>query len=140
MNKLNDELFGPVQRQWLENLERYPDRQCKGRLGDMTENGYEACCLGELLLTDVRMKGGSIMEIIQDGDSFYDEDGDSEVLANSFVDFGLHGSGGEFRDGAQLINDGSFDSLADMNDKGFTWPEIAQWVRENPEQVFERKV
>jgi len=117
-------------KMWLTTLEQHPERQTISVLG-RTEGKF--CCLGQLchLLYEedeiTTSKNGEFY--------FYGSDFDSELLPKEIVDF-MH-----FFDNSGCIeedreSDDRKYSLADMNDNGTTWPEIANFIRENPEKVF----
>jgi len=133
--KLKGDLYmkiGPIQEQWLQRLEQHPELQTNARLGELTEDGYRACCLGEYLLTYHRCLGTDISRlfnngVLQDGDDYY-------VLVESFDDLGLQD------DAAHIFGDCEYDSLAEMNDNGVSWPEIAAYIRKYPEMVFTKSI
>lgn len=120
--------LGNIQKAWIKSLREHPERQIIGVLGFKQHGSYKACCLGEYLLT---VKG----EACWDGDIF--KDGNSDIsLDTIWEEVGLRGKEGE------LLNnftggDGKFyHCLSGMNDEGYTWPEIADYVEANPENVF----
>ena len=136
--------LGPVQEQWLKNLEAYPERQCDGILGQKRDDGsYVACCLGEFLLTYYRAQGW--VEPFKNGGYLYDDD-EQETLSYSADALGLNSENGGLRDPVTdkiyVVSETMprITCLASMNDHGWSWPEIAAFVRENPELVFFKSV
>lgn len=134
-------ILGPVQTQWLANLRAYPERQMKNKLGTGTAEHYLACCLGELLLTKHRHDGT---------EPFFDDDGDlrcfedddnldsSYGVLEDYGRFGLYTNAGwinvnNLRHDEPLAD---LDSLARLNDEGWTWPQIADLIERNPEAFF----
>lgn len=112
---------------WLTTLEQHPERQTTDVLAKVgeTEKDYKFCCLGQLchLLYEED-------EIVRDDQNCnYGKDKTTYILPQEIVDFmGFNGQVGEIAEKEE--------SLADMNDNGVTWPEIAKFIRENPEKVF----
>ena len=109
---------------WLATLEQHPERQTQGKLGT---NDNKFCCLGQLC--DLLYEKNEI-STTTDGELKYGQEGDSMYLPNEVVDFM------GFYDWSGIIDEGK-SSLAEMNDAGATWPEIAKFIRENPEKVFD---
>lgn len=119
--------LGPIQEAWLQSLEQHPERQLQGALGKKNDDGsYKACCLGELgLIASLCEWSNNILHIIgQPGLAF--------TLSNIYNKVGLRGSNG--------VAMPPHDSLARLNDRGVTWPEIAAIVRANPESYFNESV
>lgn len=135
--------LGVIQEQWLKNLEEHPERQTGGRLGRKNEDGgYSACCLGEYLITYRKQQGLSDDEIWT-GEQLLDGDSYSDVsLEESWEDMGLYNTEGNFKDNTLITasNGNAYDSLAEMNDSGITWPEIARHIRENIDLVFQHSM
>lgn len=105
--------FGPKQLEWLDSLDKHPERQLKGRLGIRDKKSHKACCLGEYgLITD-------ICEFSFSG-SLYS--GDSLTGLVSYKKVGLHSSSGSTRTP-------KLPSLAELNDQRLIWPEIATYLR-----------
>ena len=74
----------------------------------------------------------------EDGEIY---DGSSDYPKNSFEDIGLITYTGEFKgDEYHQIGDNKYDCLADANDDGATWLEIAEFIENNPEVVFNKSV
>lgn len=129
--------LGEVQKLWVENLRKHPERQTSEVLGFKDkETGYKACCLGELLLCKYRLnkkkmpfdKRGNILS-----------DGDLESLIGNYKDLGLKSSIGhvDFVRDEEITHD---QSLAEANDSGFSWKEIAEFIEKYPEKVFTKSV
>ena len=126
--------LGPVQERWVQFLEQHPDLQGTSRLGYIVRDGEnlcdgtKMCCLGAALFTLYPYKVGSL-----------DDYGYKLSLETTYKILGLNNPRGSLK---VSFTEGRmhFYSLAEMNDKGFTWPEIAAYIRANPENVFERSV
>lgn len=118
--------LGPNQLKWLEAMESGEYRQGFGVLYSTIESAY--CCLG------VAKKVLDLPE-----DSIY-------CLEKSYREIGLKSSEGmfcQFVKKASADGDGdiSYDSLVSLNDsEEFSFKDIAQIIRDNPENVFERSV
>lgn len=124
---------GPVQRLWLDNLRKYPERQTTNRLGEGTPENYQACCLGELLLCYHKAKNLELPFI----DDYIMDDESNAVLCCSFERLGLKDETGRFMEPQdQEINC----SLSTLNDEEMSWPEIADFVENNFEKVFNKSV
>lgn len=120
--------LGPVQRAWIKSLREHPERQAPGRLGKkVNDDEYTACCLGE---------GGLIAGVCHwDGDRIRVIGGSRHSLSNeSYKALGLMGSCGETKD---MVEE---NSLANLNDRDVTWPEIADILEKNPHQYFTHAV
>ena len=106
---------------WLTTLEQHPERQTTGYL---KKSNNKMCCLGQLCDLLYEPNETQLLE----GDYYsYGEDENIEDLPEEVVEFmGFYGPYGEL--------DNS--TLAQLNDDGITWPEIAKFIRENPEKVF----
>lgn len=120
--------FTKLQLEWLEALESGQYEQCEGKLYDGT--GY--CCLG----VAERIRDPNSSKLNPERPSFtLDDEG---VNAYSLI-----GDCGELKDTlcmGTLDEDGEeliAESLAVLNDSfGWTFKQIAEFIRENPEQVF----
>lgn len=127
--------MGPLQKLWVKSLREHPERQMSGALGviDHQTGTYQARCLGELKMCALRSIGENPFNVfyrsIMDG-------ADTASLSVSYEDFGLYGPLGYF-DGAALKGN---ISLANANDAGITWPEIADFIEQNPTAVFTKSV
>jgi hypothetical protein len=118
--------LGKVQKAWVSDLRKYPERQDDGRLGKVIKlkDGYHirCCCLGQAEITMNGMPKGT--SICSGGSSF--------GLEGSYKQLGLHSMMGVFQGG--LLE--GHDSLANANDGGVTWEVIANFIEKNPEVVF----
>jgi hypothetical protein len=106
------------QKQWLEALESGEYRQTVEKLHD--DKGF--CCLGvacEILDIPSAKKGSTWM---------YDG---CDVYASAEVVQKLH-----LHDSHGALATFGLGSLANMNDAGSTFAQIAKFIRENPDQVF----
>lgn len=142
--------IGPLQEIWLNHLETHPGRQMTGKLGRLENNEnkvkYKACCLGQALVCLKQFSQGDSFNV----ESLFAADGDmlepgSNVrydLTNSFHELGLRDSVGSFT--GEVVyskkDSSAICSLANLNDQGWTWSEIAKFVRSNPNRVFTKSV
>lgn len=127
--------LGKLQKAWIKSLKEHPERQMTKYLGKGTPKNYTACCLGQLLITDCKLKKKRI-PFNKEG---HLENGTITSLQNSFKKYGLRDEEGIFE---EFYTHGNFTylGLADMNDYGLTWTEIADFVEENPDMVFTKSV
>jgi hypothetical protein len=132
--------LGPIQELWLYRLENYPERQTDSELGHLNDDGesYQACCLGEYLITYKRCNKIPFAELWEL--SNLSDDSDLEVLSGSFIDLGLHDESGEIVGGYTDEKGQNFESLAELNDHGFSWDEIAAIIRERSEDIFTKSI
>ena len=145
--------LGKIQKAWVESLKANPQRQMTNKLGKGTPKDYTACCLGELLCVRARLRKKKLPftsnNIIRDGGF-----SSSISLDVSFNQLGLKSDIGQIDfsiDGAKdwlnqskpkskgIETNGIF-CLANMNDNGWTWPEIAEFIQKFPEAVFTKSV
>lgn len=115
--------LGPLQRKWVEALRSGEYRQTKGYL--LMEGAY--CCLGVACLSI-----GLSPEHALGADVF---DGSYVAVLPPLVKDGMRFRGwcGEFRN---ATDDERYQSLADLNDGGKTFDEIADFVEAHSEAVF----
>lgn len=135
-------VIGPLQEQWLQSLEQHPERQMSYKLGEKKPDGsYKACCLGEagiisgtcywnehgqLAIKDEYL----IIPIWKGGKAIHTLDGEAYKIMG-------------FNSEAAKASDASADNhmtLAEMNDDGKTWPEIAAMIRKDPSRWFNKSV
>lgn len=126
--------LGKLQKMWVEQLRKHPERQTRGILGKGTPQDYQACCLGELHLCAHRLKKKKLPFV----NGVVVDTTNTECLEYSYEKYGLRsdigylkGKSGEWRDGF---------ALAEMNDNSVPWTEIADFIEQNPEKVFTRSV
>lgn len=128
--------LGPKQKQWIKDLKKYPERQTAYYLGSKENGKIQACCLGQGLITllgEEAFLGGSYIE---------DGEGETSCLENSFKLLGLRSAIGTFKEKVYLEEftfprgGGGFSSLLAMNDNGVPWKVIADYMEEQPENVF----
>ena len=136
MNKFE---LGPLQKMWLEQLRKHPERQISHCLGYGTPKEYKACCLGELHLCAHRLAN---KKLPFDSNNRICDDSIYGTLSYSYEQYGLNSSVGqsvkEFT--TSFIEDKSFYTLAQANDGGVSWPEIADIIEKNPENFFTKSV
>lgn len=101
----------------------------KGSLGKGTPKDYKACCLGELLCVVARADKKKLPFV--DGRILASDRSDYSLDTFTTKKLGLRDSVGSI-----LNNKPSIRTLASMNDKGKTWIEIAQYIRQNPHLIF----
>lgn len=126
--------LGKIQKAWLSDLRKYPERQYNSSLGikDLSGN-IKACCLGQALLTLCEIEVTEPTWKVT-ATSIYlrlDDEGFFNYLHNSFQKLGLRDGTGSFID-----KNLKHESLAQMNDGGLSWSEIADYIETNPENVF----
>lgn len=99
----------------------------KDYLGEKCGEEYKACCLGELALIAgvADWDEGGLLKV-RSGISY------SYCTLPNYKDLGL-------RSGSGASNNG-LTTLANLNDEGVTWPEIAKIIRENPENYLSKSV
>lgn len=130
--------LGPIQKAWVDNLRKHPERQATGFLGRGIPESYTACCLGEGLVTYCKMKNIKLPFI----DGFiidFNEDKNLKsdcILDFSYKELGLRTSTGRII--GKHLNNRTY--LTQANDSGVSWPEIADFIEENPEAVFTHSV
>jgi len=127
--------LGPIQTRWVESLEAHPERQGKGRLGirDLATGEYRACCLGEGgLIAGVCKWDGEYIKTISNSPFYLSEE--------AYAALGLRNQLGAFISGPHEVGSVTVNSLADANDEGATWSEIAAFIRANPEEIFKESV
>lgn len=124
--------LGPIQKQWLSDLRKYPERQMRKMLGAEQGDGtLRLCCLGQGLITLCEINNQTPM--FRGGHLF--DGGDDTCLEESYKKLGLIESTGWLATQATM-NGRWFHSLLSMNDNGLTWPEIADYIEANPTNVF----
>ena len=131
--------LGKIQKEWVKALEAHPERQMKEALGQGSPKDYKACCLGELLLVECRLKkkklpfyDGTIMDKSEYGVSVSE-------LQETYSKFGLRTESGRFTE-AIVHNGERFWSLVSLNDSGASWTDIAKIIKKNPEKIFTKSV
>lgn len=131
--------LGPLQKRWVQTLRAYPERQLTGSLGNFEwEDGeinycdYRACCLGQ---AQILLHEGELDKFL-DGTTLINEDQNDGVLGeNDWQKYRLRSKVGTLQKSVK-IGGQIFSDLADMNDESMTWPEIADYIEQHPENVF----
>ena len=139
--------FNKSQLAWLEDLESGDFKRCYGQLCSISKTGkLSFCCLGLACERFVSKKNIEVLE-----NDFNDDgkllsyaktyEGQEGKLPNSVVaKLKLHNDCGAFS--LELLSekykrkvDGNLD-LASLNDDGWSFKEIAKFIKENTEAVF----
>ena len=132
--------LGPIGKAWVKSLRENPERQMSSQLGEKNEDGtYKACCLGEYALVASEMNP-SIAQLVEwdsHGELYC---GSIEFLEDAYKELGLKSYRGSLSKPLVVSDDVVYYSLADMNDDGMSWPEIADYVEANPHNVFTKPV
>lgn len=144
--------LGPIQQAWIADLRANPGKQITGTLATKKEDGtVGACCLGQALITICRLEGMDepwIKRVVFDREDLRDGmegDFDTKVL-KSYKKLGLKSSNGVFDTTSDIqpqpakVGDKEYLCLTEMNDKGMTWLEIADFIEANPDLVFNKFV
>ena len=125
--------LGPIQEQWLKELESGKWGQGPNFLGIPEENKW--CCLGVAL--QILKCGATDQGFLWDGNfSSY------ENLMVSHVRLGLRDGNGTFtssiltEEQKNIIGEADHGSLTEMNDAGVSFTKIASFIRSKPEVVF----
>lgn len=136
--------LGILQKEWIKSLREHPERQTKDILGYREDDGsYKACCLGELLICYRKLQGVDLFDFNGTKDYLIDGVEDYGSLYESYEEFGLHTPNGaiyKLSVGNDPLDIRSQNSLAQANDNGFTWLQIADFIENNPEAVFTKSV
>lgn len=140
--------LGSLQKAWLADLRGHPERQTEGVLGrTMKRNGdMLLCCLGQAKITLHEFNGGNAIDLFIERKNdatgsflgiweLWDGSSDAD-LADSYEELGLYNADGLIAWSGEDVGCGRYNSLAAMNDSGVTWPEIADFIEEQPERVF----
>jgi hypothetical protein len=123
-----------LHKEWIADLRRYPERQRPRTLGYIAEGCTYACCLGQLLLTADRLGLEEARWFESRLFSLNGSDVDMDIV--DYDKFGLASPAGNIQGGWQYNKHTKFTSLADANDGGATWSEIADFIEQNPDKVF----
>ena len=125
-----------IREAWLQELEEYPERQIEGHLGSKFPDGTEKyCCLGQLCKITISEENTEYKTGYSSEQDIYFK-GHSLVLPVEVVNLvGLRSVGGDLKTPFS-VKGKFYTSLSAMNDDAFTWPEIAAYIRANPENVF----
>lgn len=157
--------LGKIQKEWVKSLKAHPKRQIEGILGKRYENkpGYKACCLGELLMCEARIRHKKLPFVNLREDALkravYNteaeiKDGTSiSYLSESYKRLGLRSHDGNVansyidritdfvnKNHTKAVNIPSCFSLASMNDNKIPWPLIAEVIEKYPEAFFTKSV
>ena len=112
--------LGPLQKKWVKTLRSGKYKQGKEAL----KKGEKYCCLG--VLCDIEQK------LTTEG--YVKGTGNEAYLPKTLVSkYSFHSEEGNLKN----YSNGK-PSLVVMNDKGYTFKEIADFIEQNPEQVFKQ--
>lgn len=134
--------IGPLQYAWLTELRAHPELQTTDILGFKRneEEGY--CCLGLALICIHKNEGtelvysaaGNLLDCNSDNDF-------SNTTLSQFEKIGLRSNIGTINMSAIPYKERpSCSNLAELNDDGWSWPQIADFIEKYPEAVFTRSV
>lgn len=151
----------PFIQEWLAYLENNPEKQHASTLGYVdpeTKELMKACCLGaylylsekeSLVTKSIKHEHSSDTCVILDGVLPIGNDYKSheQFLVASYKKLHLRTETGQLAGPIQqewkkkyfsneFLSDWNLQSLANMNDCNISWPRIARFIRENPEQIF----
>jgi hypothetical protein len=136
--------LGQLQTKWVEALESGEYQQGHERLCHVSGGGCFHCCLGvalELLPESIR---GPIVDVDPEDDDGLDGrvrryGEETHVLpAAAKVAYRMRDESGLFDEGGDAPEDATMHgSLAEMNDFGWSFREIAAFLRKYPDLVFE---
>lgn len=131
--------LGPIQKQWIEDLRKYPERQAPYGLASRIAGEIKACCLGQLILTDCELTG---KEAEWEGSTLhcFGKPG-ATAFVHNYTDYGLNSLNGAIKGGYYLEYEREkYHALAYANDRGVPWSVIADFIEQNPEAVFTKSV
>lgn len=128
--------LGPLQKEWVDTLRKYPERQITSRLGFKDiEGNLHLCCLGQACL--IAGHGKFNPRNLQ-GEEVLSDEGDEGNFCN-YDSLGLIYVNGPLVN-SLIYKNHKFWSLAGMNDAKISWTEIANYIEENPNNVFTKSV
>lgn len=128
-------ILGPLQTAWIATMRQYPERQSFGQLGTIRNDNIQVCCLGQGLMVlneSLNIENTILNGGLVDGPA---TSGFSGYLVLSYPKLGLRCSKGSFNE-TTSIDDRMFRSLSVMNDGGYKWAQIADYMEAHPENVF----
>lgn len=134
--------LGQVQKAWIADMKKYPERQIDGKLGwiDSLTGDIKACCLGQGVLTLCDIKG--IKPSLENSFLCDIDTKDYSYPTYSYKELGLRDDRAELKDGVngsvfgRVTKQDHYYSLSQMNDGGITWKEIAHYMENHPDNVF----
>jgi hypothetical protein len=135
---MTNQKLGPLQRKWVNYLKRNGHQQGEGSLGYLEhtaplERELKMCCLGaagyKILKTCIWDENE---EMLFDGK----RDGSTTYLNHSYKKLGLYSGVGvvDYKGDGMGCDDAN--SLAELNDNGVSWYEIACYMEAAPELFF----
>lgn len=124
-----------VVRRWVKALESGLYKQGQNYLAVAGKNSDKFCCLGVLCDMAVRAKiipAPGLAKTHMDDTPHYAYNGVNNTLPKKVMKFaGISSSCGDFDTGT-----GKTSSLAELNDNGSSFKEIAKIIKSNPEGLF----
>jgi hypothetical protein len=129
--EITPELRKRLRAEWIAALRSGEYRQTTdGNLRD----SYGWCCLG--VACDVAVRHGITSEPkMADGECLFEGDATASLPPSVLEAFGIHSDLGDFRD--TTLELGGEVSLSSANDQGVSFAEIADFIEQHPETVFE---
>ena len=127
-------IFNEHQENWLKALETTNELQGTSRLHTIENNKDYFCCLGIACVTLKLPKEKINNEIHYLSRAMV---GANNMYApkTAVVLLKLRSSAGDLKNPVKM-DEGICSSLAEMNDAGISFKEIADYIRQNPENVF----
>lgn len=123
-------------KKWVEALESGEYQQGEGYLTQIEDGKEFHCCLG--VACQLYLRAGGALDV-QRGAEYTSYNGQSGSLPTSVTNWlGLKTDLGDFGQRIKLDTDaGEADDLTGLNDGGWNFSEIADFIRSEPEGLFE---
>lgn len=138
--------LGPRQLAWVEALEAHPERQfSQGALGFINDDEdtktipYKACCLGEACLVKSRLLGRDL-PFNEVGNIPKNEEDQEFLDVHTMNFFKFRSADGRFLSKRLCNNYHTYNYLYTANDDKVSWTDIAEFVRNFPEEVFTEEI
>lgn len=124
--------FTDIQLEWLDYLESNPEQQKRSFPSTTLPRFPAICCLGaaeKVCGTFYKPEGLKSLLV------FGKESALGVLTSETKKRLNLRSSRGDFQT-CCFVGSEYYECLTQMNDRGMTWAEIAQYIRENPTNVF----
>jgi hypothetical protein len=131
-------VFTPLQLAWIEAIKSGRFLQGRERLTSLIEGKQYHCCLGVACIIHNEQAEALKLRLIELTQRFdaINYNNERNYAPNALIDaLGLRGNAGQLKKFAS-INGLTYDTLAEMNDNGMSFVEIAAYIEANPENVF----